>query len=592
MTEGEFKHRLAAIVSADVVGYSRLMAEDEVSTVRTLSAWRDKISSIVNDHGGRVVDFVGDNMLAEFHSALDAFDGALKIQQTLACLNADLAENRQMNFRIGINLGDILVDGDVIYGDGVNIAARLEGLAEPGGLCIAEIVYTQVHNKRELEFVDMGPQALKNIPDPVRAYRVAAGADESVPQDAPRNAAARPPKALPLPDKPSLAVLPFVNLSADPKQDYFSDGLTMDIMTALVRIPGLFLISEISMFSYKSQALSIEELSAKLGVSHILDGGVRKAGDRVRITARLIETRSGRQIWADRYDRKIDDIFAVQDEITEKIVEAMDVQLVTGEVSRRIRDAIRNPQALESYYRGWEALFGSTREDIREAQEMFAETIRLEPRASFGYAMAAWAHWWAVAQGMAEDVALALKQAAELAGRAMDLDDFTGLSHLVMAEIDLYNREHDKALAAAEKAVMARPSCDISFVAKANILIYLGRAKEAIDLAKFAIRLAPVYPPFFQVVLAAAYYGSGQYDEAIAAATEAAGSDPNNLGAFLILAAANAALDRPEASRKAAGEIRRISPDFSLEKYAATQPYKDPATLQQVIHTLQKAGLN
>jgi adenylate cyclase len=502
----------------------------------------------------------------------------MEIQQTLTRLNADLADNRQMNFRIGINLGDVLVDGDVIYGDGVNIAARLEGLAEPGGICISEYVYTQVHNKRELEFVDMGSQTLKNIPDPVRVYRVAANVDETAPPAAAQEAALPPPKALPLPDKPSLAVLPFVNLSADPKQDYFSDGLTMDIMTALVRIPGLFLISEI--------------LSANLGVSHVLDGGVRKAGDRVRITARLIETCSGRHIWADRYDRQIDDIFAVQDEITEKIVAAMDIQLVTGEVSRSIRDTLRNPQALESYYRGWEALFGSTKEDILEAQQMFEETMRLEPEASFGYAMAAWAHWWAVAQGLTENVSATLERATDLAGRAMDLDDFTGLPHLVMAEIDLYNREHDKALAAAEKAVIARPSCDISFVAKANILTYLGRAAEAIDLAKFAIRLAPVYPPFFQVVLAAAYYGSGRYDEAIAAATKAVKADRDNLGAFLILAGANAALDRPEASQKAAAEVRRITPDFSLETYAATQPYKDPATLQQILRTLQKAGLN
>ena len=590
MTEGELKHRLAAILSADVVGYSRLMAEDEVVTVRTLSVWRDKISRIVDDNEGRVVDFVGDNILAEFHSALDAVDGAMEIQQTLAHLNANLDENRQMNLRIGINLGDVLVDGDVIYGDGVNIAARLEGLAEPGGICISEFVYSQVHNKRELEFVDIGPQALKNIPDPVRVYRVVAQVVETGPAVA--EAALQPHKALPLPDKPSLAVLPFVNLSADPKQDYFSDGLTMDIMTALVRIPGLFLISEISMFSYKSQAPSINELGAKLGVSHVLDGGVRKAGDRVRITARLIETSSGRQIWADRYDRRIDDIFAVQDEITEKIVAAMDIKLVTGEVSRSIRETVRNPEALECYYRGWEALFGSTREDISEAQQMFEETIRLEPEASFGYAMAAWAHWWAVAQGLSENVSFTLERAAELAVRAMGLDDFTGLSHLVMAEIDLFNREHDKALAAAERAVIARPSCDLSFVAKANILTYLGRATEAVDLAKFAIRLAPVYPPFFQTTLAAAYYGSGQYDEAIAAATEVVKSDRNNLDGFLILAGANAALDRREEAFQAASEVKRIKPDFTLEKYAETQPYKDRKTMEQLMAMLQKAGLN
>ncbi len=589
MTQDELKHRLAAIISADVVGYSRLMAEDELATVRTLAAWREKISVIVDAHQGRVVDFVGDNMLAEFQSAIDAVDAAMEIQQTLAQLNAQIDTHRQMNLRIGINIGDVLVDGDLIYGDGVNIAARLESLAETCGICISEVVYSQVHNKREHKYVDMGPQTLKNIPDAVHVYRVVPEGLEKPPLTA--AAVAQPATTPPLPEKPSLAVLPFANLSADPKQDYFSDGLTMDVMTALVRIPGLFLISEISMFSYKAQIPSIDELRTKLGVSHVLDGGVRKAGDRVRITARLVETASGRQIWAERFDRKIDDIFLVQDEITEQIVTAMDVQLVTGEVGRSIRETLQNPEALECYYRGWEALFGSTREDIREAQQMFEETIRLEPEASFGYAMAAWSHWWAVAQGLCDDVSESLVLAAERAGRAMELDDFTGLSHLVMAEIDLFNRDHEKALAAAEEAVIARPSCDLSFVAKANILIYLGRAEEAIGMAKFAIRLAPVCPPFFQAVLASAYFGSGLYDKAIAAATEAIQADANHQAAYLILAAANIALDRLQAAQKAAAEIRRISPDFRLETYAATQPYKDPATLKQIIGNLQKAGL-
>jgi TolB-like protein/class 3 adenylate cyclase len=590
MTKDRIKYRLAALLSADVVGYSRLMAQDEVATIRTLSAYRDKITTIVGENEGRVVDFVGDNMLAEFHSALDAVDCAGNIQGALFLLNAKLDENRRMNFRIGINLGDILIDGDVIYGDGVNIAARLEGLAESGGICISESVFTQVHNKLELGFADMGTQTLKNIPDPVRVYRVVAQETET-PSPMAETALQQDAK-LPLPAKPSLAVLPFANLSADSKQDYFSDGLTMDIMTALVRIPGLFLISEISMFSYKSQAPSVRELGDQLGVSHVLDGGVRKAGDRVRITARLIETSSGRQVWAERFDRKIDDIFAVQDEITEKIVEAMDIKLVTGEVSRNIRETIRNPEALESYYHGWQALFGSTREDISEAQQLFEETMRLEPEASFGYAMASWAHWWAVAQGLSENIDFSLERAKELARKAMDLNDFTGLPHLVMAQVDLFNREHDKALAAAEKAVIARPSCDISFVAKASILIYLGRAIEAIDLAKFAIRLAPVYPPFFQATLAAAYYGSGRYDDAIAAAQETMQSDQNNLDALLILAGANAVLDRKAEAFKAASEVRRIKPDFTLQKYAATQPYKAPEVLEQVIAMLKKAGLN
>jgi TolB-like protein/tetratricopeptide (TPR) repeat protein len=589
MTEENFQRKLAAILSADVVGYSRLMAEDEVATIRTLSAYRDKIGTHVREKGGRVVDFTGDNTLAEFTSALRAVECAVNIQNTLKVLNARFDEDRQMLLRIGIDLGEILVDQDVIYGDGVNIASRLEGLAEPGGICISEIVYSQVHNKLGVDFIDAGTRTLKNIPTAVRVFRIVAQRVES----APVVTGANPDReiALPLPQKPSLAVLPFVNLSTDSNQDYFSDGLTMDIMTALVKIPGLFLISEISMFSYKSQAPSIGELTRQLGVSHVLDGGVRKEGDRIRITARLIETASGRQVWAERYDRKIDDIFAVQDEITAKIVEAMDIKLVTGEMAPTIRKIIRDPDALEYYYRGWEALFGSTRDDIREAQQFFEETIRLEPDSSFGYAIAAWAYWWSVDTGLSDDIATALDRAGEMARKAKDLGDFTGLSHLVMAQIHLFNREHDKALEAAEKAVLARPSCDLSYVAKANILTYLDRPDEAIDLAKYAIRLAPVYPPFFLKTLAAAYYGSGRYEEATMSAREVLNRDTDDLDALLILAGANAALDRQEEASLAAAEIQRIKPDFTLDKYAGTQPYRDPNKLEQVTRMLQKAGL-
>ena len=589
MPEEGFKHKLAAILSADAVGYSRLMTEDEVATIRTLAACRDKINTHVHGNRGRVVDFVGDNMLAEFSSALDAVDCAVKIQETLEQFNAKLDQNRRMQFRIGIDLGEVLIDKDVIYGDGVNIASRLEGLAEPGGICISEFVYSQVHSKLNIGFVDVGTKKLKNFSTPVKVYKVIEQKTK-----APTLVTGAVPDqeiSLPLPNKPSLAVLPFANLSADSKQDYFSDGLTMDIMTALVRIPGLFLISEISMFSYKSKAPSIRELGGQLGVSHVLDGGVRKEGDRIRITARLLETTTGRQVWAERYDRKIDDIFAVQDEITERIVEAMDIKLVTGEMAHTIRKVLRNPDALEYYYRGWEALFGSTKNDIEEAQQMFEETTRLEPESSFGYALAAWAHWWSVDQGLSEDIAHSLERAIELARKAEDLEDFTGLSNLVMAQIHLCKHEHDKALEAAQKAVLARPSCDLSYVAKANILTYLGRPTEAIDLAKFAIRLAPVYPPFFQKTLAAAFYGNGQYEEAITSAKEVLKSDEGNLDAFLILAGANAALDQQEEASKAATEIKRIKPDFLLKKYAETQPYSDPKILKQVTSMLQRAGV-
>ena len=590
MAESELKHRLAALLSADVAGYSRLMAEDEIATVRTLAICREKIGALVQEKGGRVVNFVGDNVLAEFSSALDAVACALKIQNTIDDLNTGVPDHRQMQFRIGINLGDILVQGDVIYGDGVNIAARLEALADPGGICVSEMVYSQIHHKLDLKFVDLGAKPLKNIPDPVRVYGVLEPSAGPTADKVEAVSYQTPP--LPLPEKPSLAVLPFVNLSNDPAQDYFSDGLTLDIMTALVRIPDLFLISDISMFSFKLKPVSIKEIACQLGVSHVLEGGVRKGGEKVRVTARLVETTSGRQIWADRYDTTLDDIFAIQDEIAEEIVTAMDVKLVSGEVARTIRKTIRNPDALEAYYRGWQALFGSRKADILESQQYFEDTMRLEPESPLGYALAAWTHWWAIFRGLSEDTAQSVEYATDLARKAVDLEDITGLPHLMMALIHLHKSEHDKALAEAEQAVLARPSCDLSYAAKGYILNYLGRPADAIALANLAMRLAPVHPlPFYHVVLAGALYSSGRYKEAITAAKEALRYDNEYLDALLILVGAHAAANQMEDAATTASAIRRVQPDFTLEKFAQTQPYKHPETLEQLLLTLNQAGL-
>jgi TolB-like protein len=593
MSEGGLKHRLAALLSADAVSYSRLMAEDELGTIRTLTAYNAAMKTLVESHRGRVVNFAGDNMLAEFTSTLDAVECARKIQRAVANFNTRLADNRRMNFRIGINLGDVAVDGERIFGDGVNIAARLEALAQPGSICISSVVHDQIINKLDIRCVDLGMQAFRNIPKPIRAYRIAESATALPDADGGAAAisdAADRVKSLPLPKKPSLAVLPFVNLSIDPRQDHFSEGLTLDIMTALVKIPALFLISDSAMFSYKSKPVSIQELRRELGVSHVLEGGVRNAGNRFRITARLIETAGLRQVWAESYDRQLDDMFAVQDEITREIVTAMDIQLLSGESARTIRQTLKNPAAIELYYRGWKALFSTAKEDLNEAKEMFEETILLEPESSLGYAMAAWAHWWIVLRGLSSDASQSLQRATQLAQRAISLEDITGLPHLMMAQIYLLKRDHAKALAEAQLAVLARPSCDGSYVAKANILIYLGRPAEAIELAKFAMRLTPVYPVYYPAVLAAAYYGCGRYAEALAAAREILQSDGDNLDALLILAAASAALDRVDEARKVCREVLASHPGFTLEKFAATQPYKEPQALEQVIAILQKAG--
>jgi TolB-like protein len=593
LAEKELKHRLAALLSADVAGYSRLMAEDELATVRTLALCREKIGTLVQEKGGRVVNFVGDNILAEFPSTLDSVACAIEIQNAVDGLNSGVPDNRQMEFRIGINLGEILVEGDVIYGDGVNIAARLEELAAPGGICVSEMVYSQIHHKLDVTFVDMGARTLKNIPDPVRVYGVHGVQEpsaESVPDKVESVSYQTPP--LPLPEKPSLAVLPFVNLSNDPAQDYFSDGLTLDIMTALVRIPDLFLISDISMFSFKLKPVSIKEIACQLGVSHVLEGGVRKGGEKVRVTARLVETTRGRQVWADHYDTTIDDIFAIQDQITEEIVTAMDVKLVSGEVARTVRKTIRNPDALEAYYRGWQALFGTNKADILESRQYFEDTMRLEPESPLGYSLAAWTHWWAIFRGLSEDSAQSVQYATDLARKALDLEDITGLPHLMMALIHLHNSEHDEALAEAERAVLARPSCDLSYAAKGYILNYLGRPADAIALANLAIRLAPVHPlPFYLVVLAGALYSSGRFEEAITAAREALSYDEEYLDALVILAGASAATNHIEDAADIAGKIRQIQPDFTLEKFARTQPYKDPENLEQLLLLLRQSGL-
>jgi adenylate cyclase len=589
MPEEGFKRKLTAILSGDIVGYSRLMAEDEVATVRTLTMYRAEMTNLVHKYDGRVVDFVGDNMLTEFPSVLIAMECAVQMQHALKKQNAKLTTERRMDFRFGLHLGDVMVDEARIYGDGVNIAARLEGLAEPGGICISDVVYKQVHNKLDLGYVDLGERRVKNIPEPVRAYRIVD--THAIPTSNLSKASSSGKAMLSLPDRPSLAVLPFVNLSTDPEQDYFGDGLTMDIMTALVKISGLFLISEGSTFKFKSKNVTVRELGRQLGVRHVLEGGVRKAGDRVRITSRLVEAKSGRHIWAERFDRTLDDLFAVQDEITVEIVTALDVKLVSGEAIRMIRKTLRNPAALESYYRGWQALFGPTKEDVNEAQRQFEKTTRLEPESSVGYALGAWAHWWEAFRGFSDEYSRTLDKATRLAQEALNREDTTGLPHLMMAEVHLLKREYDQAIDEAELAILDRPSCTGAYGVKANILNYLGRSTEAIKLAKSAIRLTPVHFSLYPAILASAYYGSHRNEEAIAVSKEVLKRDSDNLDALLVLAGAKAAMSHIEEAHRVAQEILRVNPEFSLEEYAQSQPYKEPQNLDRVITMLRKSGL-
>jgi len=358
MTPHDIERKLAAIFSADVKGYSRLMGEDELTTIRTLTTYREVMATLIQQYRGKVVDSPGDNLLAEFASALDAVQCAVDTQQELKTRNVELPANRKMEFRIGINVGDVIVERERLYGDGVNIAARLEGLAEGGGICISGTVYDQVENKLGIGYEYLGEQAVKNISKPVRVYRVRM-------EPGTITSRTETKKVVEMPDKPSIAVLPFTNLSGDPEQEYFSDGITEDISTDLSRISGLFVISRNSVFLYKGKAVKPEEVSRELGVRYILEGSVRKAGNRVRITAQLIDATTGYHLWAERYDRELKDIFTLQDEVTQKIVAALAVKLTAGEQERLVRKYTDNLEAYDYYLRGDASYYPVTKRSPR-----------------------------------------------------------------------------------------------------------------------------------------------------------------------------------------------------------------------------------
>src|SRR2546425_3009378 len=375
------ERKLTALLSADVKGYSRLMGEDEEVTIRTLTAYRQVMATLIAQHRGRVVDSPGDNLLAEFASAVDAVRGAVEIQRDLQVKNAELPPERRMEFRIGINVGDVVVEGERLYGDGVNIAARLEALAEGGGICIAGTVYDQVENKLSLGYEYVGEQMVKNIAKPVRVYRVRLEAEAPATEPGKDKVTSPlPPSALPLPDKPSIIILPFVNLSSDPEQEYFSDGLTEVLTGDLSKISTLFVISRNSAFTYKGKAVKVQDVSREMGVRYVLEGSVLKAGDQVRITVQLIDAATGYHLWSERYDGRLTDIFALQDEIVQKIVTTLKLQLTLQEHGYLMRKHTDNLEAYDAFLRGMEYFWRLTREANAQAQQMYEKAIALDPQ--------------------------------------------------------------------------------------------------------------------------------------------------------------------------------------------------------------------
>jgi adenylate cyclase len=590
MTTQEVKRKLTTILSADVKGYSRLMGEDEVATIHTLNAYKEVMAGLIQHHHGRVVDAPGDNLLAEFGSVVDAVQCAVEIQKELKTRNAELPEDRKMELRIGVNLGDVIEDGEQILGDGVNIAARLESLSEAGGICISGTAYDQVKNKLNLGYNYLGKQAVKNIAEPIRVYRVLMEPERAGKVIGERKAKSRKKMAFPLPDKPSIAVLPFVNMSEDPRQEFLCDGMTEAIITALSKVPNMFVIARNSAFTYKGKPVKVKEVSEELGVQYVLEGSVQKSGDRVRITAQLIDALSGHHLWAERYDRDLKEIFALQDEITMKVITALQVKLTTGEMAGMMAKGTKNIDAFIKYLQAYELLDRADKGRIVQAKKILEEAIALDPEYPRLYMGLALAHMGNVWYGTTESNEQSLAQAFELAQKAISLDNSNATAHGILGNVYMMKRQYDKAIAECERAISLDPNSAENIYQLGMVLNYAARAEEAIPYLQDAIRLNPFPPALYFIMLALSYRDSGQYEKAIEASKKALQREPNTHFAYIHMAVSYIRLGQEKEARAAAAEILRINPKFSLERYAKMLPFPQPV-VDRVIEDLRKAGL-
>jgi adenylate cyclase len=581
LVEKGFKRKLAAILSADVQAYSRLMAEDEEATIRTLTDYREVLNTLIQQHSGKVVDSPGDNLLAEFSSVVDAVNCAVAVQKEIRACNAELPENRKMLFRIGINLGDVVEDDGRIYGDGVNIAARIEALAEAGGICISRNVFEQVKNKLKLGYEYLGERSVKNIPEPIGLYRIRA----EFPADSPENRSSQN-----FTDQPSIAVLPFANISGDPEQEYFSDGITEDLITDLSQISGLFVIARHSVFTYKGKAVKVQEVSNDLKVRYVLEGSVRKVADRIRINTQLIDAKTGGHLWAERYDRHLKDIFAVQDEVTKNIVSALSVKLTEREEDQLARRHTNSLEAYEYALRGLEYYLRSTKEANTQAQRMLLKAIELDPEYSSAYSRLAltYLHEWT--QGWSRDPK-SMERAFDLAQKAIVMDESLPEAHRILGDIYLYRKDLKRARKEREKAIALDPNYADGLAGLGEVLIWADDLDKGIALVKKAMQLNPHHHAWYFFILGVAYTSKGRYEEAIEILDRALIRNPDFLGTHLALAIIYGITDRKEACRNEVEEILRISPEFSLKLLREMIPVSDQAIVDSIIEVLRMAGL-
>jgi adenylate cyclase len=569
-----------------MVGYSRLMEADETGTLARLKTHRiELIDPAIAKNRGRIIKTTGDGMLVEFHSVVDAVLCAAEVQHRMAKRNVDVAPARWMQFRIGINLGDVIVDGNDIFGDGVNVAARLEMLADPGGICVSGAVRDQVGDRLEdVGFEDLGEQAVKNIVRPIRVYRVRLEPASKAGQEDAKNTAAAPVLAR----KPSIAVLPLVNMSGDPQQEFFADGLTEDLITELSRFHDLLVISRNSTFVYKGKAVKMQEVARELGVDYLLEGSVQKSGDRIRVTVQLIDAETDRHIWAERYDRELEDIFAIQDEMTRAIVATLPGRVEAASHDRAKRKPTDNMAAYECVLAAKVLHHRSAREDNVEAQRLLDRAIALDRNYAHAHAWKAcvlgqtWVYNWC-----ADRDATFQQVAAELE-IALALDDNDSDVHRILAALNVNREDHDKAAYHQERALALNPNYDLVVVQQGELLTWLGRPEEGIDWIKRAMRLNPYHPERFWNHLGRACYCAEKYAEAVAAFSRITRPDYTH---HAFLAATFAQMGNAVAAAAHAAEVLKREPEFSVAVYLATQHYKGEIDRRRHETGLLRAGL-
>ena len=620
------ERKLTAILAADVVGYSRLMEIDEAGTLAALKSHRaDLIDPEIAKWRGRIVKLMGDGALVEFASVVNAVSCALAIQEGIAGRNESLPEDRRIAFRIGVHLGDVMIEGDDIYGDGVNVAARLEGLAEPGGICISQQAFDQVETKLDLAYEDLGEQRVKNLARPVRTYRLRSGGEASPepvatkrrglsvnqiigsaavllfvvaglmlgwwqPWVSEEEPASVERMALPLPDKPSIAVLPFTNLSNEPSEQYFADGMTEDLITDLSKVSGLFVIARNSVFTYKGRAVNVRQVAEELGVRYVLEGSVRRAGGQVRINAQLIDATTGGHLWAERYDGTLDDVFALQDEVSRKIVSALAVTLTPDE-QQRSNQAQASPEAYDLLLRGLERFRRFTREANVEAREYFERAVAVDPDFARAHADIALTHAEDIFHGWSESPERSSRLALEKAQYALTLDDNSRVAHFALAFTYLNMMRYDEALAANRRVLELNPNHAEGHAQRGLILSHVGRPAEALEAIRIAMRLDPRHPFFYVWILGQAQFLLKQTEEAIAQFEKSIKSNPDFVIGHLMLASAYAHVGRIEDAQWEAEEILVLLPDFTLTAEREKAAYKDPAHLEYYLEGLRKAGL-